>query len=149
MSTHEGQLFLLAILIFLFLKGEKLNKYTYKGPSNKSLLSHEAFCKIDTPFIPVISSQKCHWKISISNKMAHLLMSVCSVFFGLASVGPQKCSWVWYTLKHGVAHNPMLHSGHSDFILVALFIAEHARHQFSSPPKASVCCVLCEVCLVG
>ena len=49
------------------------------------------------------------------------------------------------TPKHGVAHNPMLHSGHLNFVLVALFLAKHAQQPIS---KTSVCCNLCQVCLV-
>ena len=44
-----------AILIFFVLKVATLNKYTYKGTSNKSLFFHEAFCKVRTHFTPVIS----------------------------------------------------------------------------------------------
>jgi hypothetical protein len=50
---------------FLFLKVAKLNKYTYKDPSDKSMFYHEGFCKICTPSTPAISSVKCHRKISV------------------------------------------------------------------------------------
>ena len=47
----------------------------------------------------------------------------------LVSVAPQKCSFVWYISKHGVAHNPILHSPHLTFVLFSLFLAEHARRR--------------------
>jgi hypothetical protein len=53
-----------AVLIFFSLKVAKLDKYIYKGPSNKFLFFHEAFYTIHTSFIPIISSKKCSWKIS-------------------------------------------------------------------------------------
>jgi len=46
----------------------------------------------------------------------------------LVSVGSQKCSLVWYTSKHGVAHNPTLHSLHLYFVLVSLFLVQHTWH---------------------
>jgi hypothetical protein len=30
-----------------------------------------------------------------------------------------------HILKHGLAHNPTLHSEHLNFVLVSLFLAEH------------------------
>jgi len=42
----------------------------------------------------------------------------------LLPVGSQKCSLVSYTLKHGVAHNPVLHYGYLNFVPVSLFMAE-------------------------
>ena len=47
----------------------------------------------------------------------------------LVSVGSQKSSLVWCTLKHGVAHSPKLHSRHLYFVLVLLFMAERKRHR--------------------
>jgi hypothetical protein len=46
----------------------------------------------------------------------------------LVSVAPQKCSFVWYISKHGVAHNPMLHSRHLTFVFFSV-LAEHTRHR--------------------
>jgi hypothetical protein len=43
----------------------KWNRFMYKGPSDKSLFFHQAFCKIHTPFTPVISSRKCCWRTLI------------------------------------------------------------------------------------
>jgi len=39
----------------------------------------------------------------------------------LVSVDTQKYSFVWYTLEHWVAHNPMLHSWHLDLFLFLCF----------------------------
>jgi hypothetical protein len=47
----------------------------------------------------------------------------------LVSVSPQKCSLVWNSSKHEVAHNPMLHSQHLNFVLVSLFLAEHTQQR--------------------
>jgi hypothetical protein len=51
---------------------------------------------------------------------------ICVFHFSiLVSVAPQKCNFVWYISKHGVAHNPMLHYRHLTFVLSSLFLAEH------------------------
>ena len=47
----------------------------------------------------------------------------------LVSPGSQQCSLVRYALKHGVSHNPMLHSRHSYFVLLSLCLAEHTWYQ--------------------
>jgi len=47
----------------------------------------------------------------------------------LVSISCQKCSLVWYTTKHGVAHNPMFHSWHLYSVLVSLFLIEHTWHR--------------------
>ena len=62
--------------------------------------------------------------------MAIFYLCLCAMLF--------QVSIKWYSemqlgvkyLKHGVAQNAMWHSGHLDFILAALFIAE-LRQQFS------------------
>ena len=47
----------------------------------------------------------------------------------LVSIGPHKFSLVWYTSKHGVEHNPPLHSRHFNFALVSLFLTAHTWHR--------------------
>jgi hypothetical protein len=42
-----------AVLIPVFLKQSKLNKYIYKDLSGKPLLFHGAFCKINVPLVPL------------------------------------------------------------------------------------------------
>jgi hypothetical protein len=65
-------------------------------------------------------------------------------FFILVSVDPRKCSLVWYTLKCGVAHNPMLHSQHLNFVFASLFWQNtHALNSFTF----HVCCGFCQVFL--
>jgi hypothetical protein len=64
-------------------------------------------------------------------------------FSSLVSVGPQKCSFVWHTLKDVLAHSPTLLSGHLNSILVSLFLAEHAHHPVLLP--ATDRCLLCLV----
>jgi len=39
-------------------------------------------------------------------------------FSSLVLAGLQKCSLVLYTSKHGLAYNPVFHSGHLNFVLV-------------------------------
>ena len=57
--------------------------------------------------------------------MTILFTYVCGhCFYRLVSNGRKKCSWVWSTSKHRVAHNTMRHYGHLSVILVALFTAE-------------------------
>ena len=73
--------------------------------------------------------------------MAIFYLCLCALLF--------QVSIKWYSemqlgvkyLKHGVAQNAMWHSGHLDFILAALFIAELPRQQFSFPslPDTAFC----------
>jgi hypothetical protein len=68
---------------------------------------------------------------------------ICVFYFSmLVSVNPQKYNLMWYTLKHGVTHNPTLHSRHWNFILVSLHLPEHTRHRIILP-CLNQCCVLC------
>ena len=46
----------------------------------------------------------------------------------LVSVGLWRCSLVWYTSKHGTAHNSMLKSWHLYFVHVSLFLAKRTWH---------------------
>lgn len=65
-------------------------------------------------------------------------------FSSLVSADPQKCSLLWYTLKHRVAHNLMLHSHHLNFVVVSLFLTEHTWHRILSH-----CISRCVLCLVS
>ena len=65
----------------------------------------------------------------------------------LVSVGPQKRSSVWHTLKHGLAHKPTFHSGHLNFVL--LFSAEHTCTKFSTLPNGRVRCIIHLIILIG
>jgi len=65
----------------------------------------------------------------------------------LVSVDTKKRSFVWYTSKHGVAHNPMLHSWHLNFVLVSLFFGR-TRKALNFLHCTSQC-LLCQVILVG
>jgi len=48
------------------LMGSGANTHTHKVPFDKSLFpSYSSFCKIYTPFTPIISSRRCYWKISV------------------------------------------------------------------------------------
>jgi hypothetical protein len=75
--------------------------------------------------------KKRYWIINISSVIIMVIFSGVCVFGSsiLVPVDPQKCSLVWYTSKHGVAHNPMWHCRHLNFFLVSLFSAEHTRHR--------------------
>jgi len=46
------------VLIFFFLKVEKLNEAQYEGPSDKSVFFLEVFLEIYIPYAPVLSSKK-------------------------------------------------------------------------------------------
>ena len=85
-----------------------------------------------------------------------LLKNICSIntlvvftdicvfcFFLLVSFDPQKCSLVWYMLKHWVAHNPTLHSQPLNFVLVSLLLLEHTWHRILLPCLNQ--CLLCTV----
>jgi hypothetical protein len=74
----------------------------------------------------------------------------CGFRFSIVvSVGSQKCSVVWCTLKHGVAHNPVLHYWRLYFVLVSLFWQNTHTTEFSYTAWANVCCDLSQVFLVG
>jgi len=65
----------------------------------------------------------------------------------LVSVGPYKCSSVWHTLKHGLAHNPTFHFGHANFLL--LFSAQQTCTKFSSLPNSRGHCIIHLIISVG
>ena len=55
---------------------------------------------------------------------------ICAFCFSsLVPANPQKCSMVWYTSKHGVAHNPTLHSRSLNYVLVSLLLVLHTQHR--------------------
>jgi len=84
-GVHEGQFFVLTlleflqysqviykyleatVLIFFFVKVAKLNRCTYKGPSEKSLLLHEAFCKVYNPLCTLFHQTNTLEKYQCSN----------------------------------------------------------------------------------
>lgn len=167
---HEGHFFLLTLLKFLqqsqvvyrhlpatglnflFVKVAKLNRYTYKGPSEKSLFFHEAFGKSTTPSAHYFIKLTLLKNISSVITKVTLLMSVFH-FYNLVSFGPQKFGMMCCTSKHWVAHNHTLHSGHLNFILVFWCLEEHTWHQilFLSKGQFLLCLVssLFNVLLVG
>jgi len=52
--------------IYIFLVLVKWSIYhTYGSLWQASVLSQSLFCKIHTPFTPVISSRRFYWKISV------------------------------------------------------------------------------------
>ena len=71
------------ILILLFLELAKLNKYTYEGPSSKSVFFQKALYNIHTPFIHVISSRECYWKCGSVRTMATFTHVYVHHFSGL------------------------------------------------------------------
>jgi len=59
-----------------------------------------------------------------------IFTDICVFRFSiLVSVDPQKCSLVWYTAKHGVAHNLILYSLYLNFVLVSLFLVKFTQHR--------------------
>jgi len=74
---------------------------------------------------------------TISSLLTLVIFTYVSVlhFPNLVKAGPQKCSFVLYTSPHGIAHNPLLHFGHLNFNLFALFLAEHVWHPILFPSK--------------
>ena len=82
---HEGQFFLLTLLKFLqqsqvvythleatvlilfFVKVAKLNRCTYKGPSEQFLFFHEAFCKVHNPLCTLFHQTNTLEKHNFSN----------------------------------------------------------------------------------
>ena len=67
---------------------------------------------------------------------------ICVFLFSiLVSDDPQQCSWVWFTSKHGITHNPMLHFWQMNYVLLSLWLAETAWHQILHKPVSVVSCV--------
>ena len=64
-----------------------------------------------------------------------MALFTCLCAFHLVSAGVQKCSLVRCTSKHGVGDNLVLHFGHLNFFLVALFVADNARHLVLFPSR--------------
>ena len=102
--------------------GEVKQIHTHIGPLDKPLFLHTApSVKSTTPSPPYFIR-----KTLLKNTSLVIFTYICVFRFSiLVSVAPQKCSFVWYILKHGIAHNPMLHSRHLTIVLFSLFLAEH------------------------
>ena len=66
----------------------------------------------------------------------------------LVSDDPEKCSLAWYTSKHGVEHNPMLHSQHLNFIHFFVLGGTHTTSNSLTKHKP-VSVALWQVFLVG
>ena len=62
-------------------------------------------------------------------------------FHFLMSVGSPTYRLAWYTLTHGVTHNPILHSWHLHFVLFSLFLVQHTQHWILLPCTSQ--CLLC------
>jgi hypothetical protein len=61
-----------------FLKVAKLNKYTCKGPSYKSLFFHVVLCKIHLLFTRMIFQENDTEKCQFSAYCGNIYMSVCA-----------------------------------------------------------------------
>jgi hypothetical protein len=96
---------------------------THKGPSNKSQFLYTAPSVKSIPPSPPLFHQ---WNAagSISSVITVVTLTDICVFHLsiLVSVGPQKCSLVWYTSKHGVAYNLNLHSRLLTLVLFFFFL---------------------------
>jgi hypothetical protein len=85
-----------------------------------SLFLHKTFpVKSTCPSPPLCHQENAPEKYQFSNEAGNIYVHCVFRFSIVVSVGPQKYSLVWYTLKHGVAHNPVLPSRHLNFILVS------------------------------
>jgi len=88
------------------------------------LPSWTPFCKIHTPFTPIYFVKRTLLKNINSVISVRVFTDICVFHFSiLVSVDPQKSSLVWYTSKHGVAHNLILHSQHFNFSLLSLSLS--------------------------
>ena len=132
----------LQVLFFSFPKSAQLSRYVYNGtfdfikPSARStLLCLHYFIK------------KMPLK-NISSVITMVMFTYTFVLFftTLVSKGPQKCSLVSQSSKHGQAHNPTLHSAPLGFIVC--FSRKHmpsSSLKFQRPLSA----ILCQVLSVG
>ena len=120
---------------------------THKGPSDKSLFLHKAPCVKSTPPNPLHPNyliKKTLLKNITSLITVVIFTDICVFCFSnLVPVDPQKCCLVWYTSKHGAAHNPILRSQCLNFVLVSLSVEEHTQHQILS--HWINWCLLCRV----
>ena len=103
--------------------------HTHKKPSNMSMFLHKA-PSIKSTLSPPLFHQKNATENSISVITMVIFPDICVFRFSiLVSVDPQQCRWVWFTSKHGVAHNPMLHFWQLELCFLSLCLAETAWHQ--------------------
>ena len=92
------------VLIFSHI-GKVEQIHTHEGPSDTSLFLHKAFSVKSTHPLPSLFHQEDSTeKYQFSNYSGNIYLQLCVLLFQF-SVGSQKCSLVWYTSKHGVAHN--------------------------------------------
>lgn len=112
------------------------------GPSDKSLLFfHQAFCKIHTPFAPVISSRKCCWRTLI---LAYVFVLCFSSSISWSSEIQFDVIQLetWASTEHLIA-----------FWILECFVFpcfQQSTHctKFFSIVWATVYCALCQGCLV-
>jgi hypothetical protein len=121
-SPGSGSCFFLILL--------KCSKYTHKGASDKCVFLLKAPSVHSTPpSLSILHQENTTQKLcSLVTVVIHTDICVFS-FSVLVSVDPQKWGVVWYTSKLVIAHNPMLHSQHLNFVHVSLFLANQTRQR--------------------
>jgi hypothetical protein len=109
-----------------------------KGASQTPLLvSSPPFIKSIHPIHSLVTSSEFWDKKSVT---VVLLMFYVFWFFQVDRL--QKCTFVWYSFKHGSMHNPTLHFSHLNLICISSFLSEHTQHCTCFPSLGQ--CWLCQ-----
>jgi hypothetical protein len=126
-------------LNFLFPQSGRTKRINTWWPFWQVSVLSQVFCNIH-----IISSRKTHWtRKQKSNKTGNYYLCLCAL---LLQVSVKRSSEIQYGVIYPkTCKNAGLHSGHLNFILVALFTAK------PPPPNHNqfLLSVLCQVCLVG
>lgn len=111
----------------IYWRGEA-NALSQRPFQQVSFPSYTPLPKIHTPFTPLFHQEKATANYHFSNYTSNIYLHFCVSPFHCNVSWTSEMQFYWNISKHGVAHNPMLHSRHLYFVLVSLFFAEHTWH---------------------
>jgi len=112
-----------------------MNPHTKGLPISLSFL--ECFYRINILFTTAVSSGKCDEKYPFNNNSGniHLCLSVLLFHFSVSWFSEIQFHMLHLETWASIACKPTIHSGHLNFVLVSLFIVEHARDPVLFPAK--------------
>jgi hypothetical protein len=129
----------------------KLSKYMYEGPSDKSVFIHGGFCKISLSFCtPIILSRGLWKKYQFLNKNGNIYLCLHAPLFQFSVRWSSEMQFGLIYLKTWASTQPprCILDTWISFLFLDFKCNMH-NIKFPSLPKASVCCILCQVFLVG
>jgi hypothetical protein len=97
--------------------------------ANYIQMSPVSFCKIHTPFIPIILSIRCYWKISVHLFNGSIYWHLCVLLFHISVSWSSEMQFGVIHLKIRSVTQPYVASQHLNFVLVSLFLAAHTWQQ--------------------